>query len=89
MDANKLVLGSLAMDLHRVALGYQRGSLKMAETFFKEALKRKGEVDQDLVEPYIKKLLSDFPKIIHGKDHQKIAEDALMYSTLLQNAALK
>lgn len=84
---NKVILSSLAMDLHRVALGYHRGSKKMAERFFAEALKRKDEIDTFSVKPYIKILLEKFPSIIYQKEEQKIAEDALMYSILFQNAA--
>ena len=85
---NKAVLGALSMHLKRVALGYHRGSFNTAQRFFEEALKRKKEVDQALVKPYIKKLLINLDSLISQKDTQKIAEDALMYSTLLQNAAL-
>ncbi len=88
MNNNKLALASLAMDLKRVALGYHRGSLNTAKRFLQEALKRRGEIDQSLVKPYLVKLLMKFPTIVKEKDQQKIAEDALMYSTLFQNAAL-
>lgn len=86
---NKIALSSLAMDLYRVALGYHRGSKKMAERFFVEALKRKDEIDIFIVKPYIKILLEKFPFIISQKEEQKIAEDALMYSTLFRNAAVQ
>lgn len=86
---NKIALGSLAMDLNRVAMGYQRGSIKMAEVFMLEAMKRKEEVDLVTVKPYIRDLLSKLEEMKNEKDKQKVAEDALMYSTLFQNAALK
>lgn len=89
MDKNKIILGSLAMDLKRVALGYYRNSTKMAEVFMKEAIERKKEVDLVSVKPYVKNLLSNLDKIKNEKDKQKLAEDALMYSVLLQNAALE
>lgn len=38
---NLIVLSSLAMDLKRAAIGLNRGSNKMANRFFEEALKRK------------------------------------------------
>lgn len=88
MDKNKLALASIAMDLKRVALGYHNGSLNTAKRFFEEVLKRRDEIDQSLIEPYVKKLLSKLESLKSENDNQKKAEDALMYSTLFQNAAL-
>lgn len=85
---NKIALASLAMDLKRVALAYHRSSEKVAERFFQEALKRKNEVDISKTKPYIAILLKNFEKIKLEKNWEKKAEDALMYSTLFQNAAL-
>ena len=76
------------MDLKRAALGYNRGSLKMANRFLKEALKRKSEIDRSDVKPYVSKLLDKVGKLENEQDAIRIAEDALMYSTLLQNASL-
>ena len=81
---NKVALESLAMDLKRVSLGYQRNSLKMADRFYEEAIKRSNEVDTSNVKEYLKNIL----KNIHSLKNiapEKIAEDALMYSTLIQN----
>lgn len=86
---NKIALESLVMDLKRVALGYHRGSVVMAKRFSEEALKRKQEIDKDTVKPYVKKLLQSLDHILEEKDEQKIAEDALMLSTLLQNYTQK
>ena len=88
MDKNKIALSSLAMDLKRVALGYHRGSIQMADRFLEEALKRKQEINLKNVKPYVKKLLEKIDGLKIGTDKQKIAEDALMYSALIQNAAL-
>lgn len=88
MDKNRLALSSLAMDLKRVALGYHRGSDAMAERFFKEAIKRRDEIDKALVKPHIRKILDNLKFLWRQKNHKDIAEDALMYSTLLQNASL-
>ncbi|MCL5969991.1 MAG: hypothetical protein M1450_00615 [Patescibacteria group bacterium] len=85
---NKIVLSSLAMDLKRVALAYNRGSEKVAERFMEEALKRKEEIDQKTLRAYLQKLLNKIESLRHEQDQQKIAENALMYSTLFQNAAL-
>lgn len=88
MGKNQIALSSLAMDLKRVALGYHRGSVTMADRFLKEALKRKEEIDTTLVKPYVKKLLDKLDVLAKEKDIMRKAEDALMYSTLLQNASL-
>jgi hypothetical protein len=89
MDKNKIVFGSIAMDLKRVSLGFYRGSNVVANRFAKEALKRRSEIDLKTVKPYIKKLFAKIEKCISYKDKQKSAEDLLVYSTLFQNAALK
>lgn len=86
---NKIALSSLAMDLRRVAIGYHRGSKKMGKRFFAEALKRKQEIDMTNVKPYIRVLLEQFPVIKNQKADQEIAEEALTYSILFQNAAGK
>ncbi len=85
---NKIIFGSIAMDLKRVAIGYYRGSNKMAERFLGEALKRRSEVDVTTIKPYLQKLLLKIEAISSETDVKKKAEDTLMYSTLFQNAAL-
>lgn len=82
-------LGSLALDLRRVAQGYYRGSETMAARFAQEARERKKELQNTNLKPYLKKLLSKLEDMFEEKDHKKLAEEALMYSTLFQNAALK
>ncbi|MDO8620736.1 MAG: hypothetical protein Q7R31_00405 [Candidatus Levybacteria bacterium] len=86
---NKVALSSLAMDLKRVALGYHRGSWALANRFFAEALKRRGEINKTSLKPYLIRFLKDMDKLKDERDNMKKAEDALMYSTLFQNAALK
>jgi hypothetical protein len=85
---NKQVLGALAMDLKRVALGYFRGSTPMAERFFEEALKRRNEIDNGNLKPYLAKFLNDMENLKNEK-REKAAEDALFYSTIFQNASSK
>ena len=84
---NKQVLGALALDLKRVALGYFRGSTPMAERFFEEALKRRNEIDSANLKPYLVKFLNDMENL-NKKDLKKAADDALLYSTIFQNAAV-
>lgn len=85
---NKVAFGSLAMDLKRVAMGFHRGSNTMAERFLQEALNRRDDIDTTTIKPYLKKLLVKIDALSSEIDTQKKAEDALMYSTLFQNAAL-
>jgi hypothetical protein len=80
---NKQILGALAMDLKRVAIGYFRGSTPMAERFFAEALKRRNELDQREMKPYLLKLLRNMERIKTEKE----ADNALLYSTIFQNAS--
>lgn len=89
MDKNKIALASLSMDLKRVAMGYHRGSFVVANRFFEEALRRRGEINKTLLKPYLIKLLNNMDNFENEKDKMKKAEDALMYSTLFQNAALQ
>lgn len=72
----------MASDLKRVALGLHRGSNKMASRFLEESLKRKEELDMNEVPAYL-------IKIILKLDRKIEAEDALMYSTLIQNYSQK
>ena len=83
---NKAIFGALAMDLKRVALGYFRGSTSTAEIFFEEALKRKSELNEKEIESYLMKFLSRMGDLRKEKA-EKAAEDALLYSTIFQNAS--
>lgn len=74
------------MDLKRVALGYFRGSTFMAERFLQEALKRKGELDNKNLKPYLITFLAKLENLKKEKIN-KAAEDALLYSTIFQNAS--
>ncbi|KKQ75498.1 MAG: hypothetical protein US96_C0010G0014 [Candidatus Woesebacteria bacterium GW2011_GWB1_38_5b] len=88
MTKNNTEIASLAMDLKRVALGFYSGSNKMARRFSQEALKRKSEISKQDLKPYLLKFLQKLPKILKQKDEKKLAEDALMYSTIFQNYSL-
>jgi len=83
---NKQILGDLSLDLKRVAMGYNRGSIRMAERFFEEALKRRDKIDRKKVKPYLIKFIQDIGNI-KNKEKGKAAEDALMYSVIFQNAS--
>ena len=83
---NKQIFGALAMDLKRVALGYFRGSATMSERFFEEAMKRRNEIDSTNLKPYLVKLLNDMENL-NKKEKKRAADDALLYSTIFQNAS--
>jgi hypothetical protein len=84
---NKIAIESLSMDLLRVALGYHRGSIKMAERFSQEAIKRVEEIDTANIKPYFSKVLQDIIGLLKNEVKDKIAEDALMYSVRCKNYA--
>lgn len=86
---NKIAIESLSMDLLRVALGYHRGSTKMAENFSKEALKSKSKITVSEVKPYFANILNKIPNVLKEKDKVRLAEDALMYSVICKNYAKK
>lgn len=86
---NQTILASLAMDLKRVALGLHRGSLTMADRFTKEAKIRIQETQTDLLAPYMKNILKNLDQVLLDTDNDRKAENALMYSTLIQNYTLK
>lgn len=86
--SKKIIIESLAMDLKRVALGLQRGSVTMAKRFKEEALKREEELEAQHLNNYLQKLLINVRKVLISKNG-RVAEDALMYSTLFQNFARK
>jgi len=83
---NKQILGALALDLKRVAIGYFRGSNTMAERFYKEALKRRKELTDKDLKPYLINFLNKLDKL-QKQEKSKAADDALLYSTIFQNAA--
>jgi len=81
---NKVVLESMSMDLKRVALGYYRNSISMADRFYQESLKRKQEVVMKDVKPYMKFVLHRVDLLKYLPLEEK-ADEALMLSTLIQN----
>ena len=84
----KILTAALSMDLLRVAIGLHQGSLKMAERFREEALKLSDSLENMPCDDYLKRLVRNSKKVLNRKD-DKVAEDALMYSVLLQNFAVK
>ena len=88
MSEKKIILSSLSLDLRRSAQGYFRGSTKMADRFLDEAFERKREADLLSIKPYLKTLLGKMEGIRSEPNLEAKAEQALMLSTLFQNASL-
>jgi hypothetical protein len=88
MTPDKLKLAALSMDLKRVALGYHGQSIPTAERFVAESLKKSKALNQKELPSYVVKIIHRMEEILSDPDKQKVAEDALMYSTILQNAAV-
>lgn len=84
---NKIILSALAMDLKRVALGLHRKSYRMADRFLNEAMKRKAEVNINELLPYMQTIIKNIDSLV-DRDNAHKAEDALMYSTRIQNYVL-
>lgn len=84
---NKIILESLAMDLKRAAIGYHRKSYAMADRFLAEAIKRKNEFKKENTRPYLLQILENIEKL-KTQPGDELAENALMYSTLIQNYVL-
>ena len=57
----------------------------MAKRFSEEALKRKQEIDESVLKPYVRDLLNKLESILQNDDLNKIADDSLMTSIILQN----
>ncbi len=89
MNHTETQLASISMDLKRVALGFHRNSNLMANRFSTEVIRRSKEVDMKGLKPYIQKLLGSLEHLLSNNDKKKVAEDALMCSTLLQNSVTK
>ncbi|OGY26234.1 MAG: hypothetical protein A2Z24_01615 [Candidatus Woykebacteria bacterium RBG_16_44_10] len=86
--SNYIPLSSLAMDLKRAAIGYHRNSLRSADRFYQEALKRKKEIDAKSLQPYLVSLLDDLEELTKVEDDLEKGEKALLLATLFQNAAV-
>ncbi len=84
----KVILGSLAMDLKRAALGFHLGSYAMAQRFLDEAVSRKREYKGKGLKPYMVQILDRVEKL-KSQPKEKLAENALTYSTLIQNFVLR
>lgn len=89
MSNNYIAISSLAMDLKRIALAFHNGSSETGERFIIEANKRKSEIDQNHIQPYLLNHINSLQKTFQRSDKLHLAEDALMYSQIFQNYAVK
>ncbi|MGH7203354.1 MAG: hypothetical protein ACREHC_02845 [Candidatus Levyibacteriota bacterium] len=80
---NKILLESMALDLKRVALGSYSKSTKMADRFLQEVFKRNEQLDYQSLPESLRKILLTMQKSFEQTNRQRLADDALMYSTLL------
>ena len=80
---NKILLESMALDLKRVAIGSHSHSTKMAERFLQEVFKRNEMLDTTSLSVTLKKVLINMINQLKLDNTQRLADDALMYSTLL------
>ncbi len=80
---NKILLESMALDLKRVALGSHSHSTKMAERFLQEVFKRSEMLDTTSFSSSLKTVLTNMKRHLKLDNSQRLADDALMYSTLL------
>ena len=89
MSEQVVIIGSLAMDLKRVALGLNRGSLKVAEKFQQESDKRLVELKRIQVNAGTKKIIKLCELVGNETDLAKKSENLLMISILFQNQIMK
>ncbi len=61
----------------------------MAKRFSQEALARKAEIDRSYVDGYVVKLLDRMEMSLKNLASDRVSEDMLMYSVILQNYCLK
>ena len=79
-DAQHKSLAALSQDLLRVAMGRYRNQAKMSERFTLEAKARLDEISNFALRDNIISSLNS--------NHERSAEDLLMYSTLVKNRVL-
>lgn len=78
------LLAALSMDLKRIATSLHEESLDNFTSFSKEA-KKTSALLKLTFDPRINSLLKKLDKVLDNPNKQELAEDALMYSAILQN----
>ena len=80
---NKILLESMALDLKRVALGAHSNSTKMVDRFLQEVFKRNEMLDTTSLSSTLQSVLITMTSKLKSDQPSRLADDALMYSTLL------
>lgn len=80
---NKILLEAMALDLKRVALGFHSNSIKMAERFLIEVNRRNTQLDKRYLSKSVTNILITMSKRLKCTNTKHLADDALMYSTIL------
>ena len=84
MNTNQLI-ASIAVDLKRVANAYHTNSITTGNRFIREIIETKKQINKSELDSYMKKTLEKLYKALTSTKHEEVAEDALMYSMILQN----
>jgi hypothetical protein len=83
---DKSSLQSIAVDLKRAAMGYHSGSVRMADVFLNEALRRIMNESKGLSNP-LKMVFREIRKLQYESDIKRRAEYSLTFSTMLLSLA--
>jgi hypothetical protein len=82
---NDQLIGAIAVDLKRVAQAFGNNSFETGNRFIKEVFYTIDEMTLLDVEPYVQNIFKKLSSVLTNTNHEELAEDALMYSTILHN----
>lgn len=80
---NNQIMQAMALDLKRAAMGYYSGSVRMADIFLSEVMKRISNLENGLLNEPQKKIIKRIEFLPQEVDKMRRAEYSLTYSTLL------
>ena len=89
IDNSTFLLQNIALDLDRISTSLNRNSFTVAERFVQEVINQQKQIGNSGLPDYIKKILSALPQALSQQESKQKADDALMYSILLQNFVAK
>lgn len=89
INTSSVLLQNIALDLDRISTSLSRNSFAVAKRFDQEVIKQQKQINSLGLPIYIKKIVSALPQALSQKDTTQKADDALMYSVLLQNFVAK
>lgn len=87
-NETKQEVGALALDLKRVAQGYQSNSAKMSDQFAKDALEIAKRLNKEQLPGYVAKVLEKLPDTLNQPNSYERADDALTYSSILWSSVV-